>query len=182
MFRRLDILFAIVRRRPASWLALAGQFVALFGLPLPTVTAKDLANPFPCQHRKCGCMCAADCWDNCCCFSARERLAWAREHHAQVPSSLTEQARQSEKNNPGACCDLKNKSSTRDGSTPGGAVGFMARQCHGEHTAWGCGEPAPVPAPLFCWILDDPSAGWCLTSSWRVPFANHIPPVPPPRS
>src|SRR5437763_16067679 len=102
--RRFDILFGTLRKRPAAWLALAGQWAALCGLPLPSVSAKDVSSPFPCQQRRCGCMRAADCWSHCCCFSAGERLAWAREHEVEVPDSLVEQA-QSEGQKPGACCD-----------------------------------------------------------------------------
>src|SRR4249920_2147204 len=111
--RRLDILFDPIRRRPAGWLALVGQLAALFGLPMPVLSAKDLSSPFPCQHRQCGCMRAADCWNHCCCFSAQERLAWARAHQADVPESLVDQARQSEAPTSNACCVAKKANSVK---------------------------------------------------------------------
>src|SRR5690242_17590056 len=116
MRRRLAKLVPSWPKRPASWLALVGQFIALFGLPLPPVSAKDASNPFPCQHHCCGCMSAAECWDHCCCFSAAERLAWARQHHATVPASLVEEVRESRHAKPGDCCGDKAKSPHHDGS------------------------------------------------------------------
>ena len=49
--RRLSIFRVHFRGRGGSWLALLGQVIALIGLPLPVAAAKDLSNPFPCQHR-----------------------------------------------------------------------------------------------------------------------------------
>jgi hypothetical protein len=179
--RRLDILFGTFRSRPAAWLALVGQLAALFGLPLPTLSAKDLTQPFPCQHRQCGCLRAADCWNHCCCFSARERLLWAREHGAEVPDSLVEQARQSQGAKPGVCCDLKQSKSRPAAKNTQRVLGLMARHCQGQDPAWGCGEPAQVPAHAVTWCFDaEPAACW-LQPGPAAPFVNQIPPVPPPR-
>jgi hypothetical protein len=179
--RRLDRLLHILRERPAALLALVGQVVALIGLPLPAVSAKDTSSPFPCQHRRCGCMCAADCWNHCCCFSAQERVSWAREHQAEVPDSLVQQARQPQGPDSGVCCDPQ-KSKSRKPSTPAGNVlGFMARQCHGQPTLWGDGEPAPLPGPAATWAFEAQPAGWCVSSIRHLPSVSWIPLVPPPR-
>jgi hypothetical protein len=182
--RQLDKLFGILRRRPAGWLALVGQLAALVGLPLPNLPAKDISSPFPCQQRRCGCMSAADCWNQCCCFSARERLTWAREHEAEVPDSLVTEAQRPDGAKPGTCCTIKNKakSSKPRTSTGQGVLGFMARQCQGQqHTLWGAGEPAPVPHPFVTWRFDARPAGWCLSEACTAPSVSHIPLVPPPR-
>ena len=180
--RQLDILFGTFRRRPAAWLALAGQLAAVFGLPLPNLSAKDLSSPFPCQQRQCGCMRAADCWNHCCCFSAKERLSWARAHEAEVPDSLVEAARQSEKPKPGVCCEVKKTKSSRPAVKPTQHVwGLMARHCQGENAPWGSGEPAPVPACAVTWVFDAQPVAWCLPASYDAAFVNQIPPVPPPR-
>ena len=180
--RQFNILFGTLRKRPAGWLALVGQLAAVFGLPLPAVSAKDLSSPFPCQQRQCGCMRAADCWSHCCCFSARERLAWAQEHQAEVPDSLVEQAR-SEGQEPGSCCVIKKTKLSRPGSKSlQHALGFMARQCHGHDTPWGSGDPAPLPARAVSWCFDDNPGTWCPSLSWDSPFVSHVPPVPPPRA
>jgi hypothetical protein len=180
--RRLDILFGTLRKRPAGWLALVGQLAALFGLPLPPVSAKDLSSPFPCQQRRCGCLRADDCWNHCCCFSARERLAWAREHQAEVPDSLVEEARQPEGPKPGTCCLVKKTKSSKPAvKNSQGILGFMARQCQGQHSLWGAGEPASVPPMAVTWSFEARPGAWCLSPTWDAPFINHVPPVPPPR-
>jgi hypothetical protein len=180
--RRNDILIGTLRRRPAAWVALVGQCAALFGLPLPAVSAKDHSSPFPCQQRQCGCLRAADCWKHCCCFSAQERLAWARAHEAEVPESLVEEARQSEDSKPGACCNVKKTTSSRPAvKTAQGVLGFMARHCQGQHTLWGSSEPAPVPPLAVTWSFEAQPDVCCLFLSWSAPFVSHIPPVPPPR-
>jgi hypothetical protein len=179
--RRLDILFHNFRSRPAAWLALVGQLAALFGLPLPARSAKDLTSPFPCQHRQCGCLHAADCWNHCCCFSARERVAWAREHDAEVPESLVKQAQQSPDAKPGACCEVKQSKAHQAGKTMQRVLGLMARQCQGEHSAWGCGEPVQMPARAVTWCFEAQPATCWLPPKPDAPCVNQIPPIPPPR-
>jgi hypothetical protein len=54
-------------------------------LPLPHSVSpgkvkKDLSRPFPCQDRPCGCLSAEHCKKKCCCFTADQKLAWARSH------------------------------------------------------------------------------------------------------
>ena len=71
---------------------LLGFVVLNLGLPLVQPPAheraKDTSKPFPCQNRPCGCMSAGDCFHSCCCFSARERLAWAVAHKVEAPAEL----------------------------------------------------------------------------------------------
>lgn len=58
-------------------------------VPLPGSTPhspeKDLSQPFPCQHRSCGCLSADQCWKKCCCFTNREKVAWAEKARVDVP-------------------------------------------------------------------------------------------------
>lgn len=57
-----------------------------FGVPSAAVTPKkDASRPFPCQNRPCGCMTAEACWKQCCCFSKREKLEWARRNGVAPP-------------------------------------------------------------------------------------------------
>ena len=182
MRRRLENWFGVLRRRPASWLALVGQFITLFGLPLPPVSAKDLSNPFPCQHHCCGCMNAADCWDHCCCFSARERVDWAKQHHTAVPSALVEEARHSTNAKHGDCCTVdRQHSSQHDGAPSGVTLTLMARQCRGEHALWAASEPAPVPQAFVQWAFDARPVAWCVGQALHACLLKHIPPDPPPR-
>jgi hypothetical protein len=78
---------------------IANQFVIASGLPLPAVAAaigeaakKDLSKPFPCMNRPCGCQNADQCWHSCCCFTMRERLAWAEANGIEPPAFLREAA------------------------------------------------------------------------------------------
>lgn len=50
---------------------------ASIGMPLPALVHKDRSKPFPCMGRACGCMSAEECKHGCCCFSNKEKLAWA---------------------------------------------------------------------------------------------------------
>jgi hypothetical protein len=73
-------------RRLLAGLALLTYCAATFGFPLPPRHPKDTSQPFPCQDHLCGCQSAEQCWRGCCCLSAAERWAWAREHHVEPPS------------------------------------------------------------------------------------------------
>jgi hypothetical protein len=72
--------------RLLAGLALLAYCAATFGFPLPSRNPKDTSQPFPCQDHLCGCQSAEQCWRGCCCLSAAERWAWAREHHVEPPS------------------------------------------------------------------------------------------------
>ncbi len=79
--------------------ALCGFLVANLGLPLidPASLAtaqKDKSKPFPCQDRPCGCMSADACMRSCCCFTANERLAWAKAHDVEPIPELVAAAKQ----------------------------------------------------------------------------------------
>ena len=60
-------------------------------LPLPFAPLlqnspdKDSSEPFPCQHRPCGCRSAEQCWKKCCCFDNNQKIAWARANKVRVP-------------------------------------------------------------------------------------------------
>ncbi|HEY1861002.1 MAG TPA: hypothetical protein VGG61_11640 [Gemmataceae bacterium] len=55
-------------------------------VPFPAFAIKKKGGePFPCQDHECGCATAEDCWRHCCCFTAEERWAWARDHQVQPP-------------------------------------------------------------------------------------------------
>ena len=66
---------------------LAGLYlVACGGLPVPA-PRKPAGVPFPCAGRQCGCATADACWAGaCCCFSAREKMAWADARRLTPPA------------------------------------------------------------------------------------------------
>jgi hypothetical protein len=147
-------------RRIVWSLTLLSQLLATFGCPLPAVAAagdKDVSVPFPCMYRACGCRSARDCWESCCCFTARERLAWARAHNQPVPASLEDKARQEEQaaqecdaddDEAGCVCCCGHNAEPGDGK-PRQPCPHCSKKKHPSKPA-----PAPRQAPT------QPSANW----------------------
>lgn len=81
-------------RRFVAGFSLANYLLLSVGIPLPVpaaVTAstqKDTSRPFPCQHHRCGCASADQCWRQCCCFTHEEKLAWAAANDVVPPAEL----------------------------------------------------------------------------------------------
>lgn len=83
------------RRALVALLLIVNQLVMASGVPLPAAAAtpkKDLSKPFPCMYMPCGCMNADQCWHSCCCFTMREKLAWAEENGVEPPAFVREAA------------------------------------------------------------------------------------------
>lgn len=178
--------------------------VALFPLPVisvPSHAVKDLSTPFPCQHRRCGCMSAAQCKKKCCCFSAEQKVAWAKKNGVSV-SDVVELA--DVPRNPPAtasCCEAKSsakkchlapmeKSSCQTskckiaGKQKGRvqvAIAAMVFKCRGVAvTAFG--QPAyvlpdVVPSSVVAELTSEKV--YCRTPIFNPPDLD--PPVPPPR-
>ena len=76
-------------------LLIVNQFAVASGLPFPmpdSAVKKDLSKPFPCMNRPCGCQNADQCWHECCCFTMREKLAWAEANGVTPPDFVREAA------------------------------------------------------------------------------------------
>jgi hypothetical protein len=70
-------------------LTLIGFVVSTVGIPVPVPKTPSGDGPrFMCEGHGCGCGSASQCWNDCCCFSKAERLAWAAERDVEVPASL----------------------------------------------------------------------------------------------
>lgn len=188
--RRLASIASQIRDQAASWLALVGQVCALVGLPMPAVQAKDLSQPFPCQHRVCGCMKAADCWKNCCCFSAGDRIAWAQGHGVIPPDSLIEEAKhEGNASTTGkTCCSskqtgvVKKQTASAQPSHVRWLSTIQARHCQGGFGDDGGAMPGcPPTQPVrwcFAWIADSD-----VPLSVESPvLLSSLPLLPPPRS
>lgn len=69
--------------------------LTLFGLPISqpfdATTAKDLSNPFPCQHSRCGCTDAESCWKSCCCHTKKEQIDWYAKRDLQRPQDAIDE-------------------------------------------------------------------------------------------
>jgi hypothetical protein len=83
---RWRIVWRAVRRRLIPSLTLVAYLGAAIGFPVSPLPAKQGGQPFPCQNHQCGCRSAEECWRHCCCFTAEQRWAWAREHHVEPPA------------------------------------------------------------------------------------------------
>ncbi|HEY1598762.1 MAG TPA: hypothetical protein VGG64_04125 [Pirellulales bacterium] len=118
---------------------LLGFLVVNTGLPLvqrvPPQLTKDKSTPFPCQDRPCGCMSAEECFRGCCCFTAKQRLAWAIEHDVAAPPELLaaaehEHADGDDHDHAESCCTAATTHTTTC-STPAGACA----SCDESHAA-----------------------------------------------
>lgn len=83
-FLRRKVCWRRLGRRACAAVALVAYLVATIGFPVPAA-AKGSGVPFPCQNHPCGCRSAEQCWRSCCCLTAEERWAWARENHVEPP-------------------------------------------------------------------------------------------------
>lgn len=75
--------FDRVRQQLVSMLLFVAVVAALLPIPyfsFPAKQGKDFSRPFPCQDRPCGCRSAEQCKKKCCCYSAEQKLAWAKRH------------------------------------------------------------------------------------------------------
>jgi hypothetical protein len=198
MFRRRLSTFRVhIRGRGGSWLALLGQLIAVIGLPLPRASAKDLSKPFPCMHRACGCLSAEDCWKSCCCFSAGERVAWAREHEIEPPTALVEEAareavcckRQCCSHGRGCCSEHNAKPTQKPGMAKSKSENssrwllvVQANRCKGFGAGISDSSAAAPPAPPIVWHFDW-APGGAVMAFQVVPFSLYPPPLlPPPRA
>jgi hypothetical protein len=59
--------------------------VGSLGIPVLVNPERDLSQPFPCMHHRCGCGSAESCWQGCCCMTLSQKLAWAKEHGITPP-------------------------------------------------------------------------------------------------
>lgn len=116
MFAWLGIQRGVRVRRLISLLVLV-SFCASF-VPLPVASRssieKDQSTPFPCQNRPCGCRSAEACWKSCCCFTNREKLAWAKANRVVPPTYVIAAAAQESAEavcQSGGCCS-KHKPAT----------------------------------------------------------------------
>ncbi len=82
-------------RRLIGLLLLVSLCASLGPVPVaPTPSAGQGGSvPYPCRHRGCGCRSAAQCWRGCCCFTNREKVAWARQQGLAPPAYVVAAAR-----------------------------------------------------------------------------------------
>lgn len=68
---------------------LASVAACTVGMPVPAVVTKSQSGVrYPCEHHACGCVDAAACWKQCCCFTDAQKLAWAKREGVDPPAAL----------------------------------------------------------------------------------------------
>ena len=170
-------------------------------LPLPTGHesngGKDLSRPFPCQDRPCGCRSAEQCRKKCCCFSAEQKLAWAKRHSVRATDVVSgTQCEVASSGGVKGCCSAsrslkkadharlaksKSKSMAKRASHSRVVIGVVAQQCHGVAHAF-TGQAVFVIPPIFSVQLSIEPNGERLvaTDLWFQQIIGE-PPIPPPR-
>ncbi len=186
-----------------------GLLLSHFPLPVPH-QAKDASSPFPCLDRTCGCHSAEQCWKRCCCFTNRQKVAWAKARNVQLPEFVYVAAHDEEPaSTPSKACCHKTagvkrtqKSCTSPAMEPTGKVsptkhtfadvkpseaastpliGVHAQQCQGQTSLWSLLPWSMVPTRVEVVFQRDHLG---LVGSMLVFFLpSHAvdPPVPPPR-
>jgi hypothetical protein len=172
---------------------LTAYVVTASGVPLPTApvnTTEADETPFPCQHGHCGCRTAKQCWKSCCCKTATERLAWAREHGVTPPSYLIAAAHDEQPAARRPCCaargcsEKKQQKSVAQG--PKSEIVWVslveAQKCRGENPTWH-NVPISLPpaAPLDRVTFEPCVQPLMFIVSPAPPSASFAPPDPPPR-
>jgi hypothetical protein len=181
-------------RRGWSLLLIVVYAVVSIGIPLPPV-AKTASERFPCENCACGCSSAVQCWNNCCCHSLSERLAWAKREGVTPPSYLqTTQA-----STAGSCCSTKRSCCSQreadsgppsccsqaaqepDKSDDWCVIGWRALECQGKSLGWLVAVPVVAVAADQSMWLDHVTWLGPLDSESVVHLSGQ-PPQPPPES
>lgn len=81
-------------QRCIGWMLVSVMAFALSGILVIPRSDRGSSTPsgerFPCEDCVCGCSTAEFCWDQCCCHSDLEKVAWADEHGVTPPKFLTD--------------------------------------------------------------------------------------------
>jgi hypothetical protein len=197
-------------RRPITGLALVAYLLAVCGYPMPEPSSAEPTESsaaFPCQHHRCGCASAEQCWRSCCCFTKRERLAWAREHNVEIPQEFVATLNEDDHEHKASLCEhdahghkceycavTKTEagekrcehctSHDRSASEQRGTtwvLGFQAQKCHGISMLWiSTGASTPGVRRIH-WEFEWRVAGHVLVRSPVTLCTADAPPVPPPQ-
>jgi hypothetical protein len=164
---------------------------AIGGLPLPAPSTGETGRPFPCQGHACGCRNAEQCWRHCCCYTMREKIAWAQGHRVQPPAYVDYSTgwqdvrlRDQEACDLGSCpCRQARQTSTRPQSPSRDAAKLAIGiwPCHGTSDDWLSAEPATTPPAGVCWSPLWPLIDRLVDAGTPACGFDSSPPDPPPR-
>lgn len=87
MLRRILTCLSQIAPKFLIWSLVVSILTASLPIPIAVVStsSEDSSIPYPCQHGKCGCKSALQCWTNCCCNTPQQRLDWAAAKGVAVP-------------------------------------------------------------------------------------------------
>ena len=156
---------------------IAGLFPTPHYHAAQTPVDKDGSVPFPCQKRACGCKSAQQCWKKCCCFTNREKVAWAKTHRVDLPQFVVEAASQEPVAKAKACC-LHKSDNAKQPDAPVFAV--EAAKCQGDYWTWAVVSMWAVPAAVVNADAEAIQPLGPVRESKLIP-CSPLPPVPPPR-
>lgn len=177
------------------------------GFPMVAYAPKDRSRPFPCQDHACGCRSAEECWKHCCCFTNREKLAWARKHGVTPPAFVAEAAENEAAESAHGCCGHRagchacaGKKTTQHCDGACGKMGEaapprnkaanlkstlvlvdLARRCKGLARIWALAATGLPPRVDPGWSFDSRTVGRVVERPSFDPMIRLAPPVPPPK-
>jgi hypothetical protein len=179
---------------------IAQQMLLGAGIPLPfSAAAPSPGESYPCQGCGCGCRSAEQCWKNCCCFSNRQKVAWARQHGVAVPAFVVAAAgRETTASRRPECRHCDEPSSPRSETAPAtpqvpgdqeptergqsGLCWLRALGCQGQSMFWQAAVPARPANPQRRPGVVLPPAGRVEPQPLlRYLFLSPAPPTPPPK-
>ncbi len=208
--KRLPKFSSLRFRRFITGVAVVAYFGNVWGFPLPLSETKHASVAFPCQGHACGCQSAAQCWQDCCCYTPAERLAWAEANGVTIPQearvalvaaagSQTPAAQPSQR----SCCrhDHEDEDATSCASVScasvdpgcshcksndrpqarGWVLGIEARKCRGLSTEW-VASGASLPLEIrTLWEFDWTPVGHAAMPTDAWRSLSFSPAVPPPQ-
>ena len=199
---RLPARFRLAICRVVAALALAGFLIATIGMPVVEPqfgpNGKDISRPFPCMHSVCGCRSATACWQNCCCHTNREKLAWAAANDVTPPEYVVAAAAQEPALPTRACCVAKAKAchsqaesdspatTTANSAAPTWRLSLVpsvaARKCQGMIQVWLMLSAAAPPAAPVRWTVECDIAELTELPLQSLLSCDLLPPTPPPKA
>lgn len=182
-------------RCTAIWLLTSIYALSATGIGIPVPASSPSNEAYPCEHGRCGCRSAEQCWRSCCCHTDEEKLAWAAERGVVPPDYVVIAAEKSRAKRP--CCAARTTSCCKaspcghaahasdcpkNSSTTKWITMIEAQRCRGTSTTWmsvTVGLPANAGA-LSVHPFERPT--WLPIPSQSSYRSTVIaPPDPPPR-